>query len=296
MKYMGKDPNNADKIGWAILLNLAITVTEYIGGMLSGSLALVSDAGHNLTDVISLILGLFGERFSKIKATDRNSFGYKRVEIFTALINALILWGVSLFIIIEAAHRAQSLNNISTGLMLIIAVIGLLGNLFSVLVLSRSRDESLNMKAAYLHLFYDTLSSVAVIIAGVIIYFTKFNMLDIIISILIAVMILWSGFEIIRKAIHIFMQGVPDNVDFDKVYETILMIKGVKSLHGLHIWSIDSNEVFLSCHICMKATNQRNGNDELLNKVNSILQKEFGIYHTAIQVETDRQCREECCR
>jgi cobalt-zinc-cadmium efflux system protein len=296
MKYMGKDPNNAGKIGWAILLNLAITATEFIGGMISGSMALVSDAGHNLTDVISLILGFFGERFSRRKATDRHSFGYKRVEIFTAIINAFMLWGVGLFIIIEAVHRFQSPNNISTSLMLIIAVIGLMGNLFSVIVLRRSRDENLNMKAAYLHLFYDTLSSVFVIVAGVIIYITGFNMIDTIISILIAVMILWSGFEIIRKAIHIFMQGVPDNVDFDQVYDTILKIKGVKSLHGLHIWSIDSNEVFLSCHICAKTTNHRDGSDKLIRKVNSILLKKFGIYHTVIQVETNRLCREECCR
>ena len=289
--------HNSKTLGWTILLNLAITVAEYIGGIFSGSLALLSDAGHNLSDALSLGLSLFGERISEKKATERHSFGFKRVEIFTALINALALWGVGFYILFEAFKRLRAQQNISLGLMLGVAAIGLVGNLVSIMVLNKDKENNLNMKSAYLHLFYDTISSVAVILSAVIIYFTGWSVLDTIVSIFIALMIFWSGFGIIKKAVHIFMQGVPDDIDSEEVYRSIISIKGVKSAHSIHIWSINSNEVFLSCNICLDKEIMTKNSDNLIKKINTMLEKKFSINHTTIQIENKRICSgNKCCK
>ena len=276
------------KIGWVILFNLVITIAEYIGGFISGSLSLISDAGHNLTDVISLILGYFGEKVSQKEPTKKHTFGFKRAEIFTALLNSLSLLVIGIFIIFEAIKRIGSDEQINTGVMLIVAIIGLAGNLVSVLVLHKDKDHNLNTKAAYMHLFFDTLSSVLVIAVGVIIYFTHLTILDLAASVAISMMILFSGFEILKKTIHILMQGLPENMDFEEVYKKITSIKEIKSIHGLHIWAIDSNEVFLSCHVCIDK--QNNHQNDIIKKINSLLEKDFGISHTSIQVENDNLC------
>lgn len=285
---MHKHNHNSKHIGLTILLNLIITISEYVGGIFSGSLALVSDAGHNFSDVISLILSYFGEKFSEKKATKTHTFGFKRVEIFTALINALTLLAVGTLIVVEAISRFNSKENISIFIMLGVATIGLFGNLISLFVLQKDKDSNLNMKAAYLHLFYDTISSVAVIASAVIIYFTKFVVLDVIVSIFIALMIFWSGVGITKSAIHIFMQGCPEGIDFEKVNNTILQTDGVRSVHSLHIWSINSEEIFLSGHICVQDTNS--DTDSILKKINASLEKEYGISHTTLQIEKTDLC------
>ena len=282
------DPHTK-RIGWAILINIGITVAEGIGGTLSGSLALLSDAGHNLSDVISLGLSFLGEKLSEKKATRRHTFGFKRTEIFTALINSLSLVGIAVFIVAEALKRMSSPPELSLGLMLGVATIGLLGNLFSMFILGK-KERNLNVKAAYLHLFYDALSSVAVIGSGLFIYLTGWVILDLAVSLLIAGMVLWSGLGVIKKTIHIFMQGVPEDLEFDKILEDILKVSGVKSVHGLHIWSIDSSDVFLSCHICMDESDGKKDTDRIIQNINEVLLKNHRIHHTVIQAENQNLC------
>lgn len=277
------------KIGWVILFNLIITIAEYIGGILSGSLALISDAGHNLTDVISLILGYFGEKFSHKEPTKKHTFGFKRIEVITALINSVSLLGIGIYIIYEAITRLNSAEIIDTKIMLGVAAIGLIGNLVSVLVLHKEKDTNLNTKAAFLHLFFDTLSSVIVVAVGIIIYFTNLRFLDLAASFVISMIVLYSGFEILKKTIHILMQGIPENIDFEEVYKKLNSINNVRSVHGLHIWSIDSNEIFLSCHVCIDKKN--NNQNEIIKKINSMLKKEYEINHTSIQVENENICK-----
>jgi cobalt-zinc-cadmium efflux system protein len=280
-----------------ILLNLAITIAEFIGGLLSGSLALLSDAGHNLSDVLSLILGYFGEKISVMQPTKKHSFGFKRIEIFTAIINALALWGISIVILIEAFQKINSKDSISIGVMLGVASIGLFGNLFSIIILRKDAEHSLNMKAMYLHLFYDTLSSVAVIVSGIMIYFTKLVLLDTIASFIIAIMIFFSGLDVMKKGVHILMQGVPENIDLEEVYKSIIGIPGVKSAHHIHIWSINSNEIFLSCHLCIDKDLEKDY-DKLIQKVNDMLQEAYVINHTTLQIENINICDEGviCCK
>src|SRR4030043_1220406 len=183
--------HNVKNIGWAILINIGITVAEVIGGTLSGSLALLSDPGHNLSDVISLGLSFLGEKISEKKATRRHTFGFKRTEIFTALINSLSLVGIAVFIVVEALKRISSPPEVSLGLMLTVATIGLLGNLFSMVILGK-KENNLNVKAAYLHLFYDAISSVAVIGSGLLIFLTGWVMVDLAVSVLFGGMVLWG--------------------------------------------------------------------------------------------------------
>lgn len=290
MKNHNQNHNrNAKKILHAILINILITVTEAIGGFISGSLALLSDAGHNLSDVISLVLSFLGEKISEKKPTRKHTFGLKRTEIFAALINSLSLVGIAFFIVIEALRRISLPTHLSLKIMIPVASIGLCGNLFSMFILG-NKERNLNMKAAYLHLFYDAISSIAVILSGIVIYFTGWTTLDLIVSLLIAGMILWSGLGIIKKTIHIFMQGVPEHLEFDKILNDILSVSGVKSVHDLHIWSINSNESFLSCHICLDESRGEKDNDKIIQYINEILLKKHNINHTVIQTENQDLC------
>ncbi|MFW5770180.1 MAG: cation diffusion facilitator family transporter [Spirochaetota bacterium] len=291
--------NNAARFFWVILLNVIITVAEYIGGILSGSLALISDAGHNLSDVLSLMLGYIGQKVSAREPGSRYTFGLKRFEVLIALVNALGLLFIGGYIVVEAIQRYNNPVPIQPGIMIPIAFIGLAGNVFSILVLHGSRKDNLNMKAAFLHLLYDAISSVAVIITGVVVLFTGWMVLDLVVSLVIVFMIVWSSMEILRDAVRIFMQGVPRHIDPEKVYQGILNIPQVSTVHGLHIWSVSSTEIFLSCHICVDAEPGTVDTDQVINDVNTVLDHQFGIRHTTLQVENVNLCHMNggsCCR
>jgi len=191
---------------------------------------------------------------------------------------------------VEALKRMSAPPELSLGLMLGVATIGLLGNLFSMVILGK-KESNLNVKAAYLHLFYDAISSVAVIGSGLLIYLTGWVILDLAVSLLIAGMVLWSGLGVIKRTIHIFMQGVPEGLEFDKILEDILKVPGISSVHGLHIWSIDSSDVFLSCHVCTAESDGKGDTDRVIKNINEMLQQKHGIHHTVIQAETQNLCK-----
>jgi cobalt-zinc-cadmium efflux system protein len=282
---------------WVILLNLGITVTEYVAGVLSGSLALISDAGHNLSDTLSLTLGYAGERISATPANPRRSFGLKRFEVLVAAVNAATLIGVGVYILIESVNRFMNPQPVDASILLPVAVIGLVGNFVSIVLLHGHKDQNLNMKAAFLHLFYDTLSSVAVIAVGVVLLFWPWYWLDIIISLVIMVMIVGSSLSVLAESLRVLLQIAPANLDPEEIGKQILGIAGVGSLHGLHIWSINSQEVFLSCHVCQSP--EEPDIDALISRINASLAEHFNIRHTTIQVETTELCGENprtpCC-
>lgn len=281
-----------------IIFNMVITAAEYAGGILSGSLALISDAGHNFSDVLSLCIGYAGEKVSSKKRSEQYTFGYKRFEVLAALVNSLTLILIGIYIFYESVERFQNPVPVDFSIMLPVAVIGLLGNVFSILVLQRGASHNLNVKAAFMHMFFDAVSSVAVIIAAVIIHFTSNYWVDIVISFFIAVMIIWSAMSILRESLRIFLQGVPEHLDSDEIYSEIIKVEGVESIHGLHVWSINSREVFLSCHIRMEESFS-GISDSVIEGVNSMLVQKFGIDHTTIQVEVGDFCgghTGECCK
>jgi len=284
-------PASAGRLLAVIAFNIIITLAEFIGGLLSGSLALVSDAWHNLSDVLSLMLGYAGEKVSQRGGGSGYTFGLKRFEVLIALVNAVSLLAIGIFIVYEAVMRFINPGVIDVSIMLPVALVGLAGNAFSILALLKNRKDNINLRAAFLHLFYDTVSSVAVIGAAIVIHFTGLFWIDLAISLLIVVMMVWSSMGIVRESLRIFMQGAPAHINPDEVYRSMLAIKDVGSIHGLHIWSVSSAEVFLSCHICLidKGTGFPDG-DDVIRKVNAMLGDVYGINHTALQIETSLIC------
>jgi len=285
------------KLTWTIILNVVITTAEFIGGILSGYLALLADAVHNLSDVASLVLAWLGVKASRLPATKKSTYGFKRVEVMTALISAAALVVIAVFIFIEAYKRYVNPQDISQPwLFMTVAVIGLLGNFFSIWLLRSERDKSLNMKSAFLHMAYDTLSSVAVIIGGIVIIYTGWVIIDVVLSVVIGLMILWSSYGVIREAVMILLEAVPSGIDFDRVHGAIMKFEKVTGVHDLHIWSLSSQETALSCHICVNDGDYRSG-PEIIRAINELLNEEFRINHSTIQIGTGDCPRPDllCC-
>ncbi|UCD63083.1 MAG: cation transporter [Candidatus Zixiibacteriota bacterium] len=273
------------KLTWTIIFNAVITLAEFVGGMLTGYLALVADAVHNLSDVAALGLAWLGHKGSQMPATKRSTYGYKRVEVMTAFISAVALVVIAIFILMEAYDRLIDPTPITMPwLFLSVAAIGLAGNIVSILLLRTEKGKSLNMKTAFLHMAYDALSSVAVLAGGVVIMLTDLYLIDTILSSIIAVMIFWSSYLVIREAVLIFMEVAPAAIDFDDVFRAIRNTPKVEDVHDLHIWSLSSNDIALSCHICVEEEHFQDG-PAVVMSLNQMLRETFKIGHSTIQVE-----------
>lgn len=281
------------KLGWTILLNLGITLAEFVGGLMSGYLALLADAVHNLSDVAALILAWLGAKGAALPATKRSTYGYKRLEVITALISATSLVVIAVFIFKEAYERYLNPQTLThPTLFLSIAIFGLVGNILSVWLLAGDRHLSLNMKTAFLHMAFDAVSSVAVIIGAIIIISFDWILIDPILSALIGIAILWSSYSVIKEAVLILFEAVPGSIDFDEVHKAISELPMVRDVHDLHIWSLSSQEIALSCHVCVDDSDYTNG-PTLIGKINQLLHDRFGIGHGTIQIETQECARAE---
>lgn len=268
-----------------ILLNAAITAAEFIGGLLTGYLALIADAVHNLSDVAALILAYFGEIGSRKPATKTSTYGFKRLEVMTAFVSAVALVVIAVYIFYEAYRRFISPIEITKPvLLLIIASIGLVGNVLSVVLLHFSKQKSLNIRAAILHMFYDTLSSLAVIIGAIVIFNTGWNYLDPILAVIIGLMILWSSFDVLKEATMIFLEAVPSRIDFDSVADAIKAHPRIYDVHDLHIWSLSSTAIALSCHICLDRSDYETS-PQVIGELSAMLNDKFAIGHATIQPE-----------
>ena len=275
------------RLFWTIVFNTVITVAEFIGGMVTGYLALIADAVHNLSDVAALGLAWLGVKGAELPASKKSTYGYKRVEVMTALISAVALVVISFFIFQEAYERFVSPQPISKPFIFIsVALVGLIGNLFSIWLLNSEKGKSLNMKTAFLHMAYDAISSMAVVIGGIIIMLTGWNLLDVILSVLIGLMIIYSSYIVIKEAVLIFLEAVPEGIDFDQVHNAIEAIPRVRDVHDLHIWSLSSNEIALSCHVSVNQEDYPYGPD-LIVQINAMLLAKFKIGHGTIQLEID---------
>jgi len=269
-----------------LFLVLVIMIAEVIGGLLSNSLALLSDAGHMLTDALALALSLFAINLAKRPATATRTYGYHRAEIMAALVNGTVLVLVSVFIFYEAYQRFNTMPAVKGPLMLAVAFIGLVANLVSIYLLRRGSRKSINVKAAFWHIMGDTLSSVGVIIAGVIIYFTGWYIADPILAVIIGVIILLGAVRIVKESGDILMEAVPAHVEMEKVSVAVKAVPGVQDLHDIHIWTITSGIYALSAHLSI--TDQMVSQScDVLMKVNHVLAEDFNITHTTLQIECD---------
>lgn len=268
---------------WSILINIIITIFEIVIGLVSGSLALISDAVHNFTDVGSLTLSWWGEKISSKAPTPNKTYGFKRAEILIAFINSLVLLVVVVLIAKEAFIRLANPQQLSGGLVAITATIALLGNGLATLILKKHSHDNLNMKSAWLHSFQDAVFSLGVIVGAILIYFFHWNIIDPIISILLSIFIAIEAYKILKDALNILMESVPDDLDMEVIKNFLQKTPGVESVHDLHIWQTDSNSRFLSVHIVTKNLNNTE-RAQLLNLLQKNIEKEFKISHTTIQM------------
>ena len=273
------------KLVWTILLNLSITIAEFVGGWMSGYLALQADAVHNLSDVAALMLAWIGVKGSSRPASKTSTYGPKRLEVLIAFISAATLVVIAVFIVLEAYQRFLNPQPITHPILfMVVAGIGLIGNLLSVLLLSSEKSKSLNMKTAWLHMAFDTASSAVVLIGGAVILATGLVIIDTILSAAIALAIFWSSYLVIKEAVMIMLEAVPSAVQFDEVLIAIQSVPKVREVHDLHIWSLSSNDIALSCHVCLDDEDYRNGM-KFIHSINEVLSARFGIGHATIQLE-----------
>jgi cobalt-zinc-cadmium efflux system protein len=280
-------PASTKPLKLALGLVVTIMVAEVVGGILSNSLALIGDAGHMLVDALALSLALFAMIVARRPATPTKTYGYHRAEILAAMANGTFLVLLAAWLFYEAYQRFQEPPHIQTPIMLIVAGIGLVANLGGILLLREGSHGHLNIKAAFWHILGDTISSVGVIITGIIITFTGWYIADPIIAILIGCIILWGAARIVREASDVLLEAVPKHIKIEKVVETLQNVPGVDEVHDMHIWTITSGIYALSTHL-MIGDQMVSHSAEILQAVAHDLSENFNITHTTLQLECEK--------
>jgi cobalt-zinc-cadmium efflux system protein len=275
-----------------ILLNMAITLGQVIGGLISGSMALISDAVHNFSDVLSLIITYVAERISGRRQTLMQTYGYKRAGIFAAFINTATLLVIGAALIWEAVTRLITPEPIRGNIVIYLAGLGILLNGFSLVLLKRDAGENINMRSAYLHMFMDMLTSVAVMVSGFAIKYLGWVRLDGILTIAISVYLIYSSWGLFYKSVRIFMQFTPSDVDIEKIAFEIAALPGVKNIHHVHVWQLDDRQLMMEGHIDLEQDYKISQFEEILKKVEVILEK-YNINHINIQPELEREDQKE---
>ena len=272
------------KFRFAVVLTIFVLGIEIVGGILSNSLALLSDAAHVFSDSLSLIMSWLAIYLSTRPATSSRTYGYHRTEVFAAFINGVSLIAISGWIFYEATHRFMEPEPVKSKEMLIVATIGFIANMVIVWLFHGEGHKSLNVRSAVLHVIGDALASVGVIVGGVVMYWTGWFIVDPILSGGIGIIILIGAFRVTKEAVHILLEASPKHADAHKVAACINAIDSVKDVHDMHIWSLCSNYLALSTHVSIDEDASRSSH-ELRQEINDKLQTQFGIFHTTIQIE-----------
>ncbi len=280
----GVSNSTAGRLIATIILNFITSAAEIAGGIISGSLSLISDALHNLSDGAAVIISLIALKLTKKDISFKHTFGLKRAEILAALINASVLIGIYLFLLYEAVKRFYTPVKIEPEMMTIVAVIGLFMNIAGTLLLKKDSAESINIRSSYLHLLSDTVASVAVIAGGAAIYFWQAYWVDPVLTILIGAYIIKESYSILMEAVHILMEGAPLNVSITEIQKEVEQFKEVANIHHVHLWSIGDNDIHLEAHVDIEdMTISQSG--ELRDKIEKALGEKFGINHITLQFE-----------
>ncbi len=276
---------SGSKIFWVTCLNVVITLTEFLGGIISGSLSLLSDSLHNAGDSSALVLSYVANRVSKRPKDSKKTFGYKRIEILTAFINASVLLSISLFLIFEAVRRWNSPETIDGSLMTVIALIGLVANLASVLVLRKDSKKNLNIRSSFMHLLGDTLSSVGVVLGGLAIRFWGVIWVDPLITLFVSLFIIWKSWEIIRQTTNILMQSAAP-LNYNQIKADIESIEHVNNIHHIHTWMVDDRTIHFEAHIDMDDMSLCEV-EPIYGKIQNLLIEKYGVSHVTLQAEVD---------
>jgi len=276
---------NTRRLKLTLALAAVYLVAEVVGGILANSLALLADAGHMLSDVGALALSLFAIWMAQKPATPRRTFGYHRTEILAALANAATLIAIALFIFVEAWHRFRAPEPVAGLTVMIIAVGGLAVNVAGLVILHGGRDESLNIRGAWLHLLTDALGSVGAILGGLLIWAFGWAWADPAVSVAIAVLVLYSSWHLLTESVGVLLEGTPAHIDLGAVRGAMLGVDGVEDVHDLHVWTITSGLDSLSAHAVVGERMERRHSGEILADLHCVLHDRFGLHHVTIQIE-----------
>ncbi len=276
------------KIFSVTVLNATITLAEIIGAIVSGSLALLSDAVHNLSDTAAIALSYFAYKIAQRPADIKRTFGYRRAQILTAFVNCSILFAVSLVLIIEAVRRWMSPAIVNGTLMITVALVGLIANILSVLLLKKHSQDSLNIRSSYLHLLSDTVSSIGVLLGGVAIRLWGIVWIDPLITVLISIYILRETGLVIKKAVGILMQSSPV-LDYESIKTDIEKLDKIKNIHHVHSWLSDEKTIYFEAHIEMEDILLSDAK-KVCNEIEQLLKDRWGISHVTLQAEVDKCC------
>ena len=273
----------------SIFLNLLITIAQIIGGIISGSLALISDALHNFSDVLSLVFSLIAHKLSRKKASINNTFGYKRAELIAAFVNASTLVIVAFILIYGAIERFINPHPIKSTLVIWLALLGIIVNGLSVFLLKKDAEHNINMKSAYLHLLTDMLASVAVLIGGILMKFYGWFWVDSVMTILIAVYLIIVGVQLLWTSTKMLMLFTPEHIDIKEIVREVHKIPGVNKLHHIHVWHLNDEELHLEAHLDCSEDIKMSEFNTLLDKVEQVLFHKFHINHINIQPEFKKE-------
>jgi cobalt-zinc-cadmium efflux system protein len=271
----------------ATLLNLVITLVEIGGSVLSGSIALLSDALHNMSDTFATFIAYMAILIGNRDANPEKTFGYKRIEILAALLNAVILLVMSVFLIKEAYQRLNDPKPINSMVMIVVALVGLMANLYAVMILKKDIDKSINVKAAYMHLLGNLFSSVMVVVGGLVIQFRQITWVDPLITFLISLYIIREAFVILKEAINILMQAAPDHLDLEKIRIRVEQESDVRNIHHLHTWMLTDQQIHLEAHVELAEDLKLSQIKRTQVRIETILKHDFHINHVTLQFEFD---------
>ncbi len=280
---------SGNRLLFSIVLNIIITASQIIGGLISGSLALISDAVHNLSDVISLIISYSANLLSnKKRQTLHQTFGFKRAEIIAAFINSSTLIIIAVFLGIEAVKRLNHPTQIGSDIVIWLAFIAILGNGLSVILLKKDADHNLNMRSAYLHLITDMLTSVAVLIGGILMKYYQIYWLDAVLTLIISVYLLYMSWSIFIDSLKILMLFAPKHLEIEAIQNEILAVQEIENIHHVHIWQLNDHDVHFEAHIEFKKDIKLSEFDKICAEVETILLDKFHIKHSNLQPEFER--------
>ncbi len=284
---------NNGNLSISIFLNIAITIAQIIGGFISGSLSLLSDALHNFSDVIGLLLSYIANKISQKKANEKHTFGYKRVEIIAAFINSIALVIVALFLISESITRFYNPVTISSDLVIWLSILGIAFNGFSAVLLKKDAAHNLNMKSAYLHLFSDMIASIAVLVGGLLMKYFQWYWVDSLITFGIAIYLIYMSFDILKSSSKILLLFTPENIDLKEIIKSLEQVIGTHQLHHIHLWHLNDTEIHFEAHIDCKENISILQFNILVNTIEEVLHHQYHINHCTIQPEFNKKCEKE---
>ena len=268
-----------------VILNGIITLGQFTGGIISGSLALISDALHNLSDVVSVILAYLAHRIGLRPQTQKSTFGFKRAEILAAFINAISLIAISVYLVVEAGKRFLNPQEVDYLWMFWLGIVGFVANGLSVFILHDNKNENLNIRAAYLHLIGDALTSVAVIGGAVCIWLFQVYWIDPLVTVLISVYIFIHTFKVLKESVEILMQFAPSGIDQEEIVAVLLQIPEIQSVHHIHLWQLDDDRIYFEAHLVLAENRPVSDTHQITENAKRLLNSRFGISHTTFQYE-----------